>query len=73
MGRRRRVAWCSGDLPAEAGRVPPLAPLWLRIFLAAPWARAFIVICPAGPGGPVLGFGREAWEAFAASVRTTAE
>jgi uncharacterized protein DUF397 len=25
------------------------------------------------PGGPVLRFGREAWEAFAASVRATAE
>jgi hypothetical protein len=25
------------------------------------------------PGGPVLGFGREAWEAFAASVRATGE
>jgi hypothetical protein len=25
------------------------------------------------PGGPVLGFGRAAWEAFAASVRATGE
>ena len=40
-----------GGLLAEAGRVLPPAPLWLTIFLAAPWARAFMVTCPAGPGG----------------------